>query len=45
MNVKKVLFVLHEATRSGAPILLLEILKEIPNDGAVDYSCANSKNI
>lgn len=29
MNVKKVLFVLHEATRSGAPILLLEILKEI----------------
>lgn len=23
---------------------LLEILKEIPNDGAVDYSCANSKN-
>ena len=24
---------------------LLEILKEIPNDGAVDYSCANSKNI
>lgn len=29
MNVKKILFVLHEATRSGAPILLLEILKEI----------------
>ncbi len=25
--------------------MLLEILKEIPNDGAVDYSCANSKNI
>jgi dipeptidase D len=23
---------------------LLEILKEIPNDGPVDYSCANSKN-
>ncbi|MEG2509372.1 MAG: glycosyltransferase [Chryseobacterium sp.] len=29
MNVKKILFVLHEATRSGAPILLLELLKEI----------------
>lgn len=26
---KKILFVLHEATRSGAPILLLELLKEI----------------
>ncbi len=24
---------------------LLEILKEIPNDGAVDYSCSNPKNI
>lgn len=23
---------------------LVEILKEIPNDGVVDYSCANSKN-
>ncbi|GGE96876.1 dipeptidase D [Chishuiella changwenlii] len=23
---------------------LLEILKEIPNDGPIDYSCANSKN-
>lgn len=28
---KKILFVLHEATRSGAPILLLELLKEIQN--------------
>ncbi|MEG2332981.1 glycosyltransferase [Chryseobacterium sp.] len=27
--MKKILFVLHEATRSGAPILLLELLKEI----------------
>ena len=24
---------------------LLDILKDIPNDGPVDYSCANSKNI
>ncbi|MCI3938004.1 glycosyltransferase [Chryseobacterium aahli] len=27
--MKKILFVLHEATRSGAPILLLEVLKDI----------------